>query len=67
MNYLFNINNAISVSGLKKKYIAKQLNIKYDTLRRKLNGEQDFKISELQTLTTILNINIMEVFKNEND
>lgn len=65
MNYLININKAISVSGLKKKFIAKQLDIKYDTLRRKLNGEQDFKISELQTLTTILNINIMEVFRNE--
>jgi ribosome-binding protein aMBF1 (putative translation factor) len=63
MKHLVNINNAINESGLKKQFIAKSLNIKYDTLRRKLNGESDFTISEVLALTKLLNINIMEVFK----
>jgi ribosome-binding protein aMBF1 (putative translation factor) len=60
-----NIQQAISDSGITKQHIAKKLNIKYETLRRKLNGQSDFTVSELVTLTEILNINIMEVFKNE--
>jgi hypothetical protein len=39
--------------------------MKYDTFRRKLNGENDFKVSELLTITKLLDINIMEVFKDE--
>jgi len=65
MKHLENINNAINSSGLKKQFIAKKLDIKYDTLRRKLKGESDFTINEVLTLTKLLNINIMEVFKNE--
>jgi ribosome-binding protein aMBF1 (putative translation factor) len=65
MNYLQNIEKAIVKSGLKKKFIAKQLNIKYDTFRRKLNGEGDFKLNEILTLSQILNIKLTEVFKNE--
>lgn len=64
MTYLQNINNAISKSGLKKNFIAKQLNIKYDTFRRKLSGETDFKVTEVLHLTKIINIKIMEVFEN---
>lgn len=65
MNYLNNIKSAISKSGLKKSFIAKSLNIKYDTFRRKLNGETDFKVCELLTITKLLNITLTEVFKNE--
>lgn len=64
MNYLKNIEKAISKSGLKKSYIADKLNMKYDTFRRKLNGENQFKVNEVLDLTELLNINIMEVFKN---
>lgn len=63
--YLENLQQAIKKSGLKKSHIAKSLNIKYDTFRRKLNGESDFKVTELINLCTLLNINITEVFKNE--
>ena len=58
-----NINNAIRESGLKKNFIAKKLGIKYDTLRKKLNGETEFKISEVVELSKILNIK-MEVLLN---
>jgi hypothetical protein len=46
MNYLTNIQNVINKSGLKKTFIAKELGIKYDTFRRKLNGENEFKLGE---------------------
>jgi len=66
MNYLNNINKAISESGLKKKYLAEKLGIEYETFRKKLNGKSEFKISEIINLTSLLKINIMEVFnKNE--
>lgn len=61
--YLTNIDNLINKSGLKKSYIAKKLDIRYDTFRRKLKGETDFKVTEVINLCTILNIEIMEVFK----
>jgi ribosome-binding protein aMBF1 (putative translation factor) len=67
MNYLTNIQNAISKSGLKKKFLAKELNIKYDTFRKKLNGEGQFKVSEVLNLAKLLNIKLQEVFKDENN
>jgi ribosome-binding protein aMBF1 (putative translation factor) len=63
MDYLENIQKAIKDSGLKKKFIAKELKIQYDTFRRKLKGETDFKISELVDLCSLLKIDIMEVFR----
>ena len=36
------INEAIKQSGLKKKWIAEQLDITYNSLRRKLKGEINF-------------------------
>jgi len=65
MNYLNNINKAISESGIKKKYLAEKLGIEYETFRKKLNGKSEFKISEIINLTSLLNINLMEVFDNE--
>jgi hypothetical protein len=41
------------------------MGIQYDTFRRKLNGDNDFKVNELFNLCKILNINILEVFQNE--
>lgn len=64
MDYLEVLKNKISESGLTKDYIARALNIKYDTFRRKLKGEHGFKVSELLQLCSILNIKIMEVFEN---
>jgi ribosome-binding protein aMBF1 (putative translation factor) len=64
--YLENIRKLVKESGLKRKYVARVLEMKYDTFRRKLNGETEFKISEVVNLCKLLNINILEVFKDEN-
>jgi ribosome-binding protein aMBF1 (putative translation factor) len=64
MFFLVNIEKAIQRSGLKRSFIAEKLDIKYDTFRRKLNGETEFKISELLQLAKLLNISITEVFTN---
>ena len=48
------INEAIKRSGLKKKWIAEQLDITYNSLRRKLKGEIYFSKLELEKLRSIL-------------
>lgn len=48
------INEAIKRSGLKKKWIAEQLDITYNSLRRKLKGEINFSKLELEKLRSIL-------------
>lgn len=48
------INIAIKESGLKKKWIAEQLDITYNTLRRKLKGEIKWSNLELEKLFEIL-------------
>lgn len=48
------INEAIRLSGLKKKWIAEQLDITYNSLRRKLKGEINFSKLELEKLNSIL-------------
>ena len=48
------MNEAIKRSGLKKKWIAEQLDITYNSLRRKLKGEINFSKLELEKLRSIL-------------
>lgn len=48
------INDAIAKSGLKKKWIAEQLDITYNTLRRKLKGEVKWSSLELEKISIIL-------------
>ena len=48
------INQAIKKSGLKKKWIAQELDITYNTLRRKLLGEIPFSKLELEKIYKIL-------------
>ena len=48
------INEAIKRSGLKKKWVAEQLDITYNSLRRKLKGEINFSKLELEKLSSIL-------------
>ena len=48
------INEAIKVSGLKKIWIAEQLDITYNSLRRKLNGEIQWSKLELEKLNKLL-------------
>ena len=48
------LNEAIRKSGLKKVWIAEQLDITYNSLRRKLNGEIQWNKLELEKLKNIL-------------
>ena len=57
--YLDNIDNkkiddAIKASGLKKKFIAQELDITYNSLRRKLLGEVKWSNLELEKVYKIL-------------
>ena len=57
--YLDNIDNkkiddAIKASGLKKKFIAQELDITYNSLRRKLLGEVKWSNLELEKIYKIL-------------
>lgn len=65
MNYREELKLAIQKSGLKKSHISCTMGIKYDTFRRKLNGENDFKVEELINLCSILKIKISDIFKEE--
>ena len=46
---------AIEESGLKLKYVAKELNISYMTLYRKLNSKSSWKYEEVEKLKKLLN------------
>ena len=48
------INKAIKESGLKKVWIAEQLGVTYNSLRRKLNGEIQWSKLELEKLNKLL-------------
>ena len=48
------LEKAIKKSGLKKKWIAEQLDITYNSLRRKLKGEIPFSNLELEKINNIL-------------
>lgn len=48
------IEEAIKKSGLKKKWIAEQLDITYNSLRRKLKGEIPFSNLEMEKIYSIL-------------
>ncbi|MBP3928184.1 MAG: hypothetical protein J6D47_01285 [Peptostreptococcaceae bacterium] len=57
--YLDNVDNkkiddAIKASGLKKKFIAQELDITYNSLRRKLLGEVKWSNLELEKVYKIL-------------
>ena len=47
---------AIERSGLKLNYIAKELNISYMSLYRKLHSKSSWKYEEVEKLKKILNI-----------
>ena len=48
------IEEAIKKSGFKKVWIAEQLDITYNSLRRKLNGEIQWNKLELEKLSKLL-------------
>ena len=50
------LKNAIANSGMKRKFIAKQLGISYYGLQKKVNGDTDFKGSEIALMRDILRL-----------
>ena len=68
MNYNL-LNQEIEKSGKKLKALARDLDLSYSGLRRKLDGIYEFNRSEIETLCKVLNLNTPEdrdrVFFNE--
>lgn len=50
------LNQLIDESGLKRKYIAEQLNLSAYGLAKKINNENEFRPSEIETLCNLLGI-----------
>lgn len=50
------LRSCIDNSGLKLYYIAEQLGINRFTLRKKIDGETEFKASEVAILSELLNL-----------
>lgn len=58
-----NIETLINEKGLKKSFIAKNLDVSVESLRKKLKGLVDFKVSELIKLADILNLSVESLVK----
>lgn len=50
------LRNLIDDSGLKMNFIASELNLSRESLYQKLEGKTEFKVSEVQKLTRVLNM-----------
>lgn len=50
----------IKESGLKYSYIAKQLNLSAYGLQKKIEGDTEFKASEIETIKDVLNLTRVE-------
>ena len=57
------IETLINEKGLKKSFIAKNLDVSVESLRKKLKGLVDFKVSELIKLADILNLSVESLVK----
>jgi transcriptional regulator with XRE-family HTH domain len=56
------LKNLIEQKGLKLKFLAQQLGIRYETLYFKLKGEKEFSQSEIKKLCKLLDIPNREIF-----
>ena len=61
------LNQKISSSGYKKKWLGKELGITPSSLTYKLQGKRDFKVEEFAKLCDILNCQIDEFIEIKND
>nr|WP_314532104.1 toxin-antitoxin system, antitoxin component, Xre family protein [uncultured Fusobacterium sp.] len=50
----------IKESGYRFSWIAKQLNLSSFGMRKKINGENEFKVSEVKKISKLLNLNEKE-------
>lgn len=50
------LNQRIQVSGYKRKYLARAMRMSDSSLRNKLEGKSEFKLSEAQRLSVLLGL-----------
>lgn len=55
------LNNAIEASGLKKKAIAEFMGITPHSLKLKLSGEREFRLSEVDRLSQVLYLSVGDI------
>ena len=55
------LKSTINNSKLELGYIAQQLNISYKSFLNKMNGDLDFKVSEVRALTNLLRLNALQM------
>lgn len=53
----------LDLKNLKRSYLAEKLDMTYNTLTKKLNGQREFTFSEILKLKDVLNIDI-QTFSN---
>lgn len=46
----------MTVMNIKRSYLAKALNMSYNTLTKKLNGKREFKIEEILKIKEVFNL-----------
>lgn len=56
------LDKKIEESGLKRKVIAKKLNLSCAGLNKKMNCKSEFKASEIQSIAKALNLSTNEIF-----
>lgn len=54
------LNERIQGSGYKRKYLARAMRLSDSSLRNKLEGKSEFKLSEAQRLSVLLGLNQQE-------
>lgn len=54
----FNVLAEMARAGMTREYLAKKLGVSLPTLRRKINGEIDFKLSEIKILISLFGNNV---------
>lgn len=59
----------MSIRNVKRSYLAKKLGISYNTLTKKLNGQEEFYLDEIWKIKEILELDnklCIDIFFNEN-
>lgn len=51
---------AVQKSGLKKRYLAEQIGMSYDTFLKKTGGVVEWKVGEAQAVSKVLRISVAE-------
>lgn len=55
------LQNLVSSRGYKKKHLARFMNVSFNSFQNKLIGKSDFKLSEAQQLSRLLNMTPDEI------